>query len=107
MKTKGKAHKVEFGAPPPQRRDYHWAEVAEQLRQNPGEWAVVHRDLPASVCWTVNAGKVRAVHPSLGFQTRTTGNHADGPGIRWVRELWMVYDPTLDTSKAKKNGVKK
>lgn len=109
-RTAKKPHKVQFGTPPPQRRDYHWAEVAEQLRAQPGEWAKVHENLPSSVVWTINRGKVAAVAPHLGFETRTADNKADETGKRWCAELWMVYDPAKDTtrgkSKAKQNGAK-
>lgn len=109
--TKRPAHKVRFGTPPAQRRDYHWAEVAEQLRAQPRDWAMVHRDLPSSVVWTINRGKVAPVAPHLGFETRTVGNKPDEHGKRWCAELWMVYQPendtTLDKGKAKRNGARK
>lgn len=99
--------KVRFGTPPEPRRDYHWDEVAEQLRSRPGEWAVVHEDLPSSVQWSVSRGRVAAVAPALGFQSRTAGNVRDESGKQWCAELWMMYDPSLDQSRAKQNGGKR
>jgi hypothetical protein len=107
--AKRPAHKVQFGTPPPQRRDYHWTEVAEQLRAQPGVWAKVHADLPSSVVWTINRGRVAPVAPHRGFETRTVGNRPDEKGKRWCAELWMVYLPENDTTlekKAKRNGAK-
>lgn len=107
--AKRKPLKLEFTDPPPAaKRDYRWAEVADALRERPGEWAVVHRDVPASVPWSVNAGKVSAVHPDRGFRTRAAGTHDTGDGGRRITsELFMVYDPELDLSRAKKNGARK
>lgn len=106
-KTKARKgeHPIKFGTPP-ERRDYHWAEVAERLRARPGEWALVHERLPASVAWSVNAGRVGPVHKDRGFRTRTVGNTQGAGVVRTIRELWMVYDPALDTT-IKKNGAKK
>lgn len=100
---------LEFGVDPKERRDYRWPEVAEALRANPMEWAVVHRDIPASQVWSVQQGRVRAVHPSLGFEAKGRETYRP-PGEstpRTAGQLLMRYNPDLDTSRAKKNGRKK
>lgn len=107
MGKKDPAVVVKFTSPPPKRRNYHWAEVAEQLRQRPREWALVHTDLPSSTPWAVNAGRVSAVHPSLGFRTQSADGYEGVDGVRMTGSLYMMYDPDLDESRAKKNGAKK
>jgi hypothetical protein len=107
---KGKAPvKIKFGEePPPARRDYRWRDIAEALRKRPGEWALVHTDLPASTPWSINKGRVKPVHPDRGFRTRTVGNRRVGENqTRMTAELHMVYQPELDLSLAKRNGDKK
>lgn len=98
---------VEFTDPPPGRREYHWPDIAEQLRSRPGEWALVHRDLPSSTPYAINAGRVSTVHPDLGFRTRGTAGYEAEDGTRMTGELYMVYDPDLDLSRADENGAKK
>lgn len=104
--TRTKSPVLKFGEPPPTRRDYQWEAVAEGLRKRPGEWAVVHQDLPSSVVWAVNAGRVSPVHPSKGFRTRTEGNTQPESGPRMCATLWMVYDAALDQSKSKSKSTR-
>lgn len=108
---KAPAPKLVFKDPPPEKRDYQWEAVAEQLRERPGEWALVHRDLPASVPWAVNAGRISHVHPDRGFQARSAGGYdhetAGRKPTRYAAEMFLIYRPENDTSKAKKNGGKR
>lgn len=101
--------KVKFGTEPePARRDYRWRDIAEALKKRPGEWALVHKNLPASTPWAINAGRVKPVHPDRGFRTRTVGNRKVGVNeTRMTEELHMVYQPELDLTLAKRNGAKR
>jgi len=81
--------------------------VAAKLRERPGEWALVQKDLPASVPSAVTGGRVRSVHPDLGFRVTTAGNRRPTDGPRVCGEMWMMYDPALDKSAAKRNGEKR
>lgn len=92
---------------PPAREDYHWSEIAEALRAKPGTWMLVHENIPANVVWTVNRGGVAAVHPDLGFRTSTAKNTRPETGPRMAGEVYMVYEPELDESRAKQNGGKR
>lgn len=106
-RAKGKKVTVKFGEPP-ERRKYHWKEIADRLRKRPGEWALVQEELPSSVPWAINAGRVSAVSPTLGFETMTSGNRPVGEkGKRVCAELWMRYVPEKDESRAKQNGARK
>lgn len=96
---------LEFGEPPRTKRQYRWRDVAAGLRKRPGEWALVQRDIPASVPSAVAGGRVSSVHPDLGFRVTTAKNRRPSDGPRRTGEMWMMYDPELD--KTRKNGVKK
>lgn len=102
-KSKTKVRFVEE-VPTQARRSYPWREIAEQLRARPEDWALVLEDLPSSVVWAVNQGRVLPVHPDRGFRTkaRKTKRKSDERPA-WTGELYMAYDPSLDVV-AKRNG---
>jgi hypothetical protein len=94
-------------ADPPQveRRDYHWAEVAKQLRASPGEWFVIHENLPSSVPGALAKGAMTEIRPQDGFEFRTAGNTRPAEGPRMTAELFARYVPSKDESR--KNGRKR
>jgi hypothetical protein len=102
-----KKAKVKFvdDVPAPQRRQYPWRDIADTLRGRPGEWAEVLKDLPSSVVWAVNAGRIKPVAPERGFEAkaRETSRPADGP--RKTGLLLMRYVPEQDEV-AKRNNQK-
>lgn len=97
-----KSGKVEFKDPAPfQRRQYPWRDIAEQLRAKPGQWALVLTDIPLSVVWARNAGRVKTVSPSRGFEAtaRKTDKKRGVAG-----EVYMRYVPEQDETRS--NGTK-
>ena len=81
---------VDFNRNPPVRDRYDWDAIALQLRQHPGQWAMVFEHGKTSTANAVRQGAVRALAPEAGFQVRTTNN---------VREpvrtctLWLRWNP--------------
>lgn len=57
---------------------YHWAEIAEQLKSKPGEWAMVGENLPLGSGTYINMGRIRAFQPSGSFEATTRGRTEDG-----------------------------
>lgn len=111
MGKKKAAPVVEFKAPPPEKRDYQWDEIAKQVKRRPGTPALVHRDLPSSVPWAANAGRISTISPARGFRARAIGGYdrkcEDGKVRRYVREMWLTYSAEDDTTrKTKQNGAK-
>lgn len=80
---------VEF-TEPPGKIMYDWAGIAAQLRDRPMQWALIFSNDRYSVVNAIRIGGIGAVHPDLGFETRTARN------VRHpVRkcDLYMRYNP--------------
>lgn len=88
--------------PPKARRQYPWREIADSLRARPGDWAVVAENLPSSVVWAINAGRIKHVHPERGFRAKARETRRAG-SERVTGKLYMVYESELDEV-AKRNG---
>jgi hypothetical protein len=57
-----------------------WAALADQLRQEPGRWALLGEQLARSTAWHIQQGRYAAFRPAGTFQAKvrnTTGNRAD------------------------------
>lgn len=81
--------KVKFGEPPVGRgHDYDWADIAEQLRKRPGEWALVFENDKVTYANAMKQGGIRALAPDQGFEYRTTDNTREYPR---TCTLWMRY----------------
>jgi|SRR5262245_4715879 len=78
---------VEFTDPPVRYR-YDWTAIAEKLRAHPMEWALIFTEGPTSTVNAVRQGKVKTIHPDLGFEVMTANNTRVSPRtcdfyLRW------------------------
>lgn len=67
------------------RRKYDWQAIANDLRANPAEWALVARDIPRAHAYQIKSGQKRAFRPPDHFLVRTVGPR--GPRA----DLYMAY----------------
>jgi hypothetical protein len=66
--------------PPPQSGEPVWSELADQLRGEPGRWALLGQQLARSTAWHIQQGRYAAFRPAGDFQARvrnTNGNRGD------------------------------
>jgi len=70
---------------PPARSKYDWEAIARALKREPGEWAVVARDVPRSHAAQIRAGAKRAFRPAEHYLCTTVG--PAGPRA----DLYMAY----------------
>jgi hypothetical protein len=93
---------VTFGEPPPAKPQprYDWAKIADKLRDQPGEWALIFEDDLLSLVTSFRLGGYRHMKPDE-FEYRTT-NTTRGVTKREAEErgiepeprrcdLWMRY----------------
>lgn len=95
---------VVWESPPETTRNrFDWSAIADALKAEPMEWGRVFENDRTSYVNAIRQGGVKALHPDLGFEMRTTNN---------VREpvrlctLYMRYNPDKDTTR-KRRGRKK
>jgi len=60
--------------PPPKRTTYDWPAIADKLRANPMEWALIFRNDRTSVVNAMRQGAIGPLHRDLGFEYRTANN---------------------------------
>lgn len=75
---------------PPQKVVYDWAAISVQLRERPMEWALIFTQDRLSVVNAIRIGGIAAVHPDLGFETRTTHNVREP--VR-ICDLYLRWNP--------------
>ena len=63
-----------------------WDPVARVLRQNPGKWACIGRNVPTGIVTTINKGGLKCFRPEGAFEA-TTRNHTE----RWVADVYARY----------------
>lgn len=81
---------VDFGKQPPDRERYDWDAIALQLRQHPGEWALVFEHGKTSIANALRQGSITAIDPSNGFEIRTA-NNTRAPDRTCT--LWLRWNP--------------
>ena len=87
---------IEWEAPlPVERTRYDWVKIAAQLRARPEEWAKVFEKDRTSIVNALRQGKVKALHPDLGFEVMTRRN-VRSP-VR-ICSLYLRYVPSKDRS---------
>jgi len=69
---------------------YDWSAIADQLRSDPMQWHVVFHEGRVAISNAVRQGSVSAVHPDLGFETRTANNTRHPPR---TCTLYLRYNP--------------
>lgn len=80
--------KLEWEDPPigSKRQGSKWDPVARALRQRPGEWACLGRNIPTGIISTINKGQLKCFQPVGSFEA-ITRNHSD----RWVADVYARY----------------
>jgi hypothetical protein len=69
-----KISEVAWEDPPPKRTSYDWPVIADTLRKNPMEWALIFRNDRTSVVNAMRQGAIAPLHRDLGFEYRTANN---------------------------------
>lgn len=66
---------------------HDWLEVARQLKERPGEWAVVAEDIQRTYVTAVKKGRIRAFQPAGTFEaiSRGSGTEVGRAGKLYVR----------------------
>lgn len=96
---KGAAAGIKFGTPPPRRQSpYDWTKIAESLRKNPTEWALVFEGDRTTLVTAIRNGGIAALRKEKGFEVRTANNTTGSPR---TCDLWLRYVPENDTEKEK------
>lgn len=75
---------------PPLSQRYDWDAIAAKLRRRPMKYYLVFEQDFTHKVNAVNAGKVPAVHPMLGFETQTRNNKRESPR---TCDLYMRFNP--------------
>jgi hypothetical protein len=86
---------LEFIDPPGRRTRYNWESIANQLRAQPNEWALIFQGDRVSVVNAIRQGGIGPVHPGIGFQVRTANNVR---GEIRTCDLYMRYVPPVSGS---------
>lgn len=81
---------LDFSQAPPRREKYDWESIARQLREHPGQWALVFEHGKTSTANAIRQGAVKALDPGLGFQVRTTNNQRSP---QRTCTLWLRWNP--------------
>jgi predicted alpha/beta superfamily hydrolase len=81
---------LNWEAPPPssggRKADRHWAEIAEELRGRPGEWALVSDDISHQAAHNIRAGRLASFRPAGSFEATMRDIHQPtGRGRMYVR----------------------
>lgn len=90
-----------FDDPPPKREPrYDWEAIAKAARRRPGKWYAVFKQDRTTFNTAIKAGKITALRPDRGFETRTANNKIRvSPRLC---DLWVRYVPENDTTKESK-----
>ena len=65
---------------PAQRGEPVWSELADQLREEPGRWALLGQQIARATAHHIQTGRYASFRPAGTFQARvrnTNGNRAD------------------------------
>jgi hypothetical protein len=58
----------------------NWREIADALKSNPEQWAVVAENVSASTGTHIRYGRLKAFEPAGAFEARVSGARADDSG---------------------------
>lgn len=78
---------------PPRRNGpsrHHWGNIAEQLKQHPGQWALCLRGIYAQAT-SINRGMVNAFKPAGTFQARVVPDGGKDEKGRATVDLYIRY----------------
>lgn len=74
---------IKWEEPPQQllgRGRTNWSEIANALKGNPEQWAVVAENVSASTGTHIRYGRLKAFEPSGSFEARVSGAHSSSSG---------------------------
>lgn len=79
---------VTWGESPPESAQFDWAAIASEVKSRPMAWAKIADNVRISVINAARQGSISTIHPSRGFEVRTTNNTQEAPRtatlfIRW------------------------
>lgn len=77
--------------PPPDARGNRrkWQKEADELRSNPGRWALITECGDSSLATRISHGHLMAFRPAGTFETRQQVIHRDERGIK--SKIWARY----------------
>lgn len=98
-----------YGTPPTQRATrgrYDWEAIAEDLRAHPHEWARIFENDLTSLATAIRINGIKVLRSDRGFRVRTSNNKRGLPGQDPPQprtcDLWLRYEPELDTERKAK-----
>ena len=99
---------MEWKTPPKavryKRSNRDWAEIADNLKKNPNEWALIAKDVNPSTVTHIRYGRLKAFGPEGVFEASGHGRNDDG----YTKELYARYvgvgAPTTTASTASTAG---
>jgi hypothetical protein len=80
--------KLEWEEPPPgaRRKGSRWDPIARALRQHPGKWACIGRNIPTGIMTTINTAGLKCFRPEGAFEA-VARNHTN----RWTADVYARY----------------
>ena len=82
---------ITWKAPPKavryKKNNIDWATIAQRLKENPNEWAVVANDVNPSVVTHIRKGRLKAFAPLGSFEASGQGRNEDG----YTKELYVRF----------------
>jgi len=69
------------------RNSIDWATISDNLKANPGEWAVVAHDVNPSVVTHIRKGRLKAFSPAGDFEASGQGRNDDG----YTKDLYVRF----------------
>jgi hypothetical protein len=88
-KTNQPPERLEWSDPPEphkQRRGSRWDPVAQALRDHPGQWACLGRDMETGIVTVVRQGQLKCFQPKGAFEALVR-NHTG----RWSGDVYVRY----------------
>jgi len=89
--TTTKEKMMEWKTPPKavryKRSNRDWAEIADSLKKNPNEWALIAKDVNPSTVTHIRYGRLKAFGPEGVFEASGHGRNDDG----YTKELYARY----------------
>jgi hypothetical protein len=89
--NKKRKNKMEWKTPPKavryKRSNRDWAEIADSLKNNPNEWALIAKDVNPSTVTHIRYGRLKAFGPEGQFEASGHGRNGEG----YTKELYARY----------------
>lgn len=76
------------------RTSINWANIADALKKNPNEWAIVANDVNPSVVTHIRKGRLKPFAPAGSFEASGQGRNENG----YTKELYVRFIGTAEAS---------